>query len=218
MNAPPNTPVRANHAGNAPQPAPVSLSALNLDALNNSAFEYNLQRKGGYVLEAIELLNWGPFSDSVWTYRPDGKANLLIGDNGAGKSTIADAVQALLSNQRSVKLNAASAEGSKGTRTIYSYVRGAYGEGAEMGSSVTRSLYLRDENTVSIVLMQFVREGFDDVVTAVGIFTVDQKGSKTIAKRFILSTARLSISTHFKTDLEARALKRTLQNWTSTCW
>jgi uncharacterized protein YPO0396 len=74
-------------------------------------------------LTRIRLVNWHLFEDTTITCQG---TTYFIGVNGAGKSTILDAVQfALVGGQRDVKFNQAAMVGSR--RTLSSYVRGELG-------------------------------------------------------------------------------------------
>src|SRR5919109_5365991 len=94
------------------------------------------------LLTRIRLVNWHLFENisihcSGTTY--------FIGINGAGKSTVLDAVQfALVGGQRDVRFNQAALSGGK--RTLASYVRG------ELGTEGQR--YLRGDAT-GVVALEF---------------------------------------------------------------
>ncbi len=80
-------------------------------------------------LTRIRLVNWHLFTDVTITCQG---TTYFIGVNGAGKSTILDAVQfALVGGQRDVKFNQAAMVGSR--RTLSSYVRGSW---APRGSAI----------------------------------------------------------------------------------
>ena len=93
-------------------------------------------------LTRIRLVNWHLFADATITCLG---TTYFIGVNGAGKSTILDAVQfALVGGQRDVKFNQAAMVGSR--RTLSSYVRG------ELGTEGQR--YLRGDCT-GLVALEF---------------------------------------------------------------
>jgi uncharacterized protein YPO0396 len=93
-------------------------------------------------LTRIRLVNWHLFADATITCQG---TTYFIGVNGAGKSTILDAVQfALVGGQRDVKFNQAAMVGSR--RTLSSYVRG------ELGTEGQR--YLRGDCT-GLVALEF---------------------------------------------------------------
>src|SRR6266540_6977563 len=92
------------------------------------------------TLTRIRLVNWHLFENT--TINCQG-TTYFIGINGAGKSTILDAVQfALVGGQRDVRFNPAALSGSK--RTLASYVRG------EMRTAGQR--FLRGDATGEVAL------------------------------------------------------------------
>jgi uncharacterized protein YPO0396 len=50
----------------------------------------------GFRLHTMELYNWGTFNRRIWQLRPQGSTTLLTGANGAGKTTVVDALVTLL--------------------------------------------------------------------------------------------------------------------------
>ena len=94
------------------------------------------------TLTKIRLINWHLFENTTIDCQG---STYFIGINGAGKSTILDAVQfALVGGQREVRFNQAAIAGSK--RTIASYVRG------ELGTEGQR--FLRGDVT-GVVALEF---------------------------------------------------------------
>ena len=74
------------------------------------------------ILKKLRLINWHYFQNETICFK---HTNLFSGDNGAGKSTILDAIQLILTTN-SRKFNLAANERSN--RTLKSYVRGKTGE------------------------------------------------------------------------------------------
>ncbi|HLE28953.1 MAG TPA: ATP-binding protein, partial [Anaerolineales bacterium] len=75
------------------------------------------------TLTRIRLVNWHLFENTTISCQG---TTYFIGVNGAGKSTILDAVQfALVGGQRDVRFNQAALSGSK--RSLAAYVRGELG-------------------------------------------------------------------------------------------
>ena len=94
------------------------------------------------TLTKIRLINWHLFENTTIDCQG---STYFIGINGAGKSTILDAVQfALVGGQRDVRFNQAALSGSK--RTLASYVRG------ELGTEGQR--YLR-RDTTGVIALEF---------------------------------------------------------------
>ena len=74
------------------------------------------------ILTKLKLVNWHYFSNETINLK---NTNLFSGDNGAGKSTILDAIQLILTtNSRKFNL----AVGAESKRSLKTYVRGKTGE------------------------------------------------------------------------------------------
>lgn len=88
----------------------------------------------GWRLKRLEIRNWGTFNNQVHLVVPDAGWTLLVGENGSGKSTAADALRTLLVPPRLVKDSYNDASGAKKgrDRSRRSYILGAWGsEGQE---------------------------------------------------------------------------------------
>lgn len=91
-------------------------------------------------LTRLKLINWHYFSHETITLK---NINLFSGENGAGKSTILDAIQLVLTtNTRKFNL----ATNADSNRNLKSYVRGKTGEEGVMG-------HAKCENGISRVMM-----------------------------------------------------------------
>ncbi|MBO8162083.1 MAG: AAA family ATPase [Brevibacillus sp.] len=74
-------------------------------------------------MKKLRLINWHYFTDVTMEF---GKQTLITGQNGAGKSTIIDALQVLfVADQRQIRFNPAAHEEAK--RTMINYLRGKIG-------------------------------------------------------------------------------------------
>ena len=94
------------------------------DLVENNAFDFtNDNSLSGFRLKRLEVLNWGTFSDQVWSLNLDGQNGLLTGDIGSGKSTLVDAVTTLLVPANKVAYNKAAGAEQK-ERSLRSYVLG----------------------------------------------------------------------------------------------
>ena len=92
------------------------------------------------TLTRIRLINWHLFENTTVECKG---STYFIGINGAGKSTILDAVQfALVGGQRDVRFNQAALAGGK--RSLAGYVRGELGtEGQRPTRSTASSCRIR---------------------------------------------------------------------------
>jgi len=154
------------------------------------------------TLTRIRLINWHLFDDCTI---PCQGTTYFIGANGAGKSTILDAVQfALVGGQREVRFNQAAVAGSK--RTVASYVRG------ELGTEGQR--YLRGDAT-GVVALEFA--GADGAFFVHGaVIDAYEDGRNPDVCYFIVHNARLDDAWFFKAPgqvLDSRAFKRHLEQF-----
>ena len=98
------------------------------------------------LLKKIKLINWHYFINE--TIPIEGNT-LITGENGAGKSTILDAIQYVLSPGKQ-KFNFAANDRTK--RTVNAYVRGKLGKSNQM--------YLRDGDITCHIALEF----YDDLL------------------------------------------------------
>ena len=136
-------------------------------------------------LTRIRLVNWHLFADTTITCQG---TTYFIGVNGAGKSTILDAVQfALVGGQRDVKFNQAALANSR--RTLSSYVRG------ELGTEGQR--YLRGDCT-GLVALEFANPDGTRFVHGALVDAYADNHSPDIVY-FIVHNAELNDAWFFKT-------------------
>lgn len=99
----------------------------------------------GYRLQRVEISNWGTFDSTaggVHVLKVDGQNALLVGQNGAGKSTVVDAILTLLVRPGSRNYNVA-AGGKQRERDERTYIRGAYGRSGRDEDNSADVKYLR---------------------------------------------------------------------------
>jgi len=154
------------------------------------------------LLTRIRLVNWHLFENT--TINCQG-TTYFIGINGAGKSTVLDAVQfALVGGQRDVRFNQAALSGGK--RTLASYVRG------ELGTEGQR--YLRADAT-GVVALEFKNP--DGTFFAHGaVIDAYEDGRNPDVAYFIVHNAALNDDWFFKSPGQAfdtRSFKRHLENF-----
>ncbi len=155
-------------------------------------------------LTKIRLLNWHLFENTTIDCAG---STYFIGINGAGKSTILDAVQfALVGGQRDVRFNQAALAGGK--RTLASYVRG------EMGTEGQR--FLRGDTT-GVVALEF-RNPDGTFFTHGAVIDAFEDGRNPDVAYFIIHNARLDDRWFFQADSagrlhDTRAFKRHLEHF-----
>lgn len=118
-----------------------------------------------FRLSRIQLINWGTV-DGYLDIDVPREGFLVTGASGSGKSTIIDAVAAVLVPPERLNFNAAGqaggAGGARGSgRTLVSYIRGAWRRGEDPESGGITSTFLRPGATWSAVALTY-RSGTED--------------------------------------------------------
>ncbi len=153
-------------------------------------------------LTRIRLINWHLFENTTIDCQG---TTYFIGINGAGKSTVLDAVQfALVGGQRDVRFNQAALSGGK--RTLASYVRG------ELGTEGQR--YLRGDAT-GVVALEF-KNPDGTFFTHGAVMDAYEDGRSPDVAYFIVHNASLNDSWFFKAPgqlFDTRAFKRHLEHF-----
>lgn len=107
-------------------------------------------------LARIEVVNWGTFAGhhAVDIAR---EGHLITGASGSGKSSLLDAVAAVLTPDKWLRFNAAALETATGRsdRSLVSYVRGAWSKEADELEDRAVTSYLRPGTTWSGILLRY---------------------------------------------------------------
>lgn len=128
-------------------------------------------------LRRIEVVNWGTFH-GFHGVDVAHQGHLFTGASGSGKSSLLDAIAAVLTPKGAITFNAAAQEtaGRKSDRTWITYVRGAWSKEADELEDRTVARFLRPGATWSGILLRFEKDDADPV-TLVRLFHV--RGSST---------------------------------------
>lgn len=149
----------------------------------------------GFKLDYMEVWNWGTFNDKVYRMNPHGNNSLLTGANASGKSTLIDALLALLVPLQNKRFyNQSSGAEKKGNRTDITYFFGNYGQQQE-GESGASSLKLRDKSARSVLLATF-NNSDGRVVT---LFQVRYYSGEELRTVYGMAHKHLTISQNFAT-------------------
>ncbi len=118
--------------------------------------EVDPTRPGQWRLAQIELVNWGTFAGHV-SVDVARAGHLFTGASGSGKSSLLDAIAAVLTPDRWLRLNAAAQDGAsrQSDRTLMSYVRGAWSKEADETADRATTTYLRSKATWSGILLRY---------------------------------------------------------------
>ena len=112
---------------------------------------------GQWRMNCIEVLNWGTFQGH-WKIPITRQGFLLTGPSGSGKSSLLDAVSTVLVPRGDIRFNAAAQDGtarSRHSRSLVSYIRGAYRRATDVETGEVISTYLRDQATYSAIKLSF---------------------------------------------------------------
>ena len=83
---------------------------------------------GQWRLSEVQLANWGTFDAGIYRIDIAREGHLITGASGSGKSSLLDAIAAVLTPDKWLRFNEAAqgAEARANRRSIVSYVRGAW--------------------------------------------------------------------------------------------
>ncbi|MFL7793955.1 MAG: ATP-binding protein, partial [Anaerolineae bacterium] len=153
-------------------------------------------------LTHIRLVNWHLFENTTISCQG---STYFIGVNGAGKSTILDAIQfALVGGQRDVKYNRAAMSGSQ--RTLSGYVRG------ELGTEGQR--FLRGDAT-AVVALEFRNSDGSVFVHGAVVDAYEDRRAPSIAY-FVVNNACLNDAWYFRREgqvFDSFAFRRHMENF-----
>ena len=146
----------------------------------------NAPHPGQWRLARIELVNWGTFSGHHVVPVPR-EGFLLTGHSGSGKSSLVDAVAAVLTPPEHLRFNVAAAgtgatEREAGDRDVVSYVRGAWRHRTDESTGEVVADHLRSGATWSGVLLRYSNgtDAPEGTLTLVRLFHLT-RGSSTPA-------------------------------------
>ena len=162
----------------------------NVMALSEEELKRFSQREfnhDGFRLERVDVYNWGSFHNSVKSVYFGGQNVLMTGDNGAGKSSIIDAITVLLYDVKKVVFNqAAGAE--KGERNLASYVLGLYKNDNSSGIKTELGLRSKDKAVLSIIMASFYNRKLNEYVVLVQCMVMMKP--KTAPNRYYFISSR----------------------------
>jgi uncharacterized protein YPO0396 len=163
----------------------------------------------GFRLQRFEVCNWGAFS-GIYTLPLSGENALLCGANGAGKTTIVDAIIALLNPTSERYFNqSAGSEDRKRTRRLGDYVNGVYGHSANGREQLRNRSDQQDEYTV--LLGVFFNRATQQTYTLAHLYYFRQGE---LQKRYYTAPVALSIEQHFtQFSSDIRAFNNYLKGW-----
>lgn len=127
--------------------------------------------RGQWRLAEVQLANWGTFDGAIYRIPIARQGHLLTGPSGSGKSSLLDAIAAVLTPDKWLRFNeAAQGAGSRSDRrSLISYVRGAWSRTTDEHEDRIVSAQLRDRATWSGIILRY-ENGVDRPVTLCRLF------------------------------------------------
>lgn len=170
---------------------------------------------GQWRLAEVQLANWGTFDGAIYRIPVARRGHLITGPSGSGKSSLLDAIAAVLTPDKWLRLNqAAQGAGRRADqRSVLSYVRGAWSRTVDETEDRVVSSYLRSRATWSGIVLRF-EDGAGQSLTLARLFFVRATGGASDLNDLCLlerSTVDLSELQDYATNgLETRKLQ---QRW-----
>src|SRR5699024_4957620 len=108
-------------------------------------------------LAEIQVANWGTFDQEIHRLPIARQGHLITGPSGSGKSSLLDAIAAVLTPDKWLRFNVAaqSAGARADQRSIVSYVRGAWSRTTDDEEDRVVSRYLRPGATWSGIVLRY---------------------------------------------------------------
>ncbi|WP_427869862.1 ATP-binding protein [Leucobacter luti] len=112
---------------------------------------------GQWRLSEVQVANWGTFDGAIYRMPISREGHLITGPSGSGKSSLLDAISAVLTPDQWLRFNTA-AQGSQARddrRTLMSYVRGAWSRATDELEDRVVSQLLRPRATWSGIILRY---------------------------------------------------------------
>jgi uncharacterized protein YPO0396 len=177
----------------------------------DDAADLDLDRVGQWRLARLELVNWGTFSGHV-SIDIARLGHLFTGASGSGKSSLLDAIAAVITPDRWLRLNAAAQDGTsrQSDRTLMSYVRGAWSKEADETAERATTTYLRPKATWSGIQLRYENLR-DEPATLARVFHAPGTRTETTALKDARLFARgdiglLALKPHVEGGIDARRM------------
>ncbi|MDR0592934.1 MAG: AAA family ATPase, partial [Bifidobacteriaceae bacterium] len=164
-------------------------------------------------LERVEMVNWGTFHGGPHRIDLARQGYLLTGPSGSGKSSLVDAISAVLMPRKKVAFNAAATDAAgRSDRSLLSYVRGAWRHGEDAESGEVATDYLRPGATWSGIALRYATADAAAPVTLVKLFAIDRgKNTNADVKELCLILRQpvelMQFAPHLEAGLAVRAIK-----------
>jgi len=163
-----------------------------------------------FRMRRLQVFNWGTFSD-LHDIPVAERGFLFVGPSGTGKTTLLDAISALLVPPRWVDFNAAAREASRTgrDRNLVSYVRGAWAEQKDDESGEIAMQYLRTGTTWSALALT-CGNSQGRVVVLIQLFWLrgSSNGNTDVKRHYLIFEQPFDLREIKDFDLDVRKLKK----------
>ncbi|MUL44502.1 AAA family ATPase [Mycobacterium sp. CBMA293] len=147
-----------------------------------------------FHLSRLQIINWGVF-DGYHTIPFSAGGSLVAGASGSGKSSLLDAISLgfLPFNRRNFNASGdnTAAGSSAGRRTVDKYVRGAWGQRSEAGTS--QVMYLRGDGTTWSAVAVTYTSNTGRTITGLVLKWLTGESRSDSSSRFVIGDGDLDI-------------------------
>ncbi len=172
---------------------------------------------GQWRLVHVQLSNWGTFH-GTHDLAISPKGFFLTGGPGTGKSTLLDAISALLTPPRTLHFNAAASDAgptrSKSRRTVASYVRGAWAMHYDAATGEFSQEVLRATSTLSVISLRYSDgEGHTIQLSRLLLLHAGHRADSDVKSLYVISRTPLDVTDlrpFVSTQIEGRALEQAI--------
>lgn len=170
---------------------------------------------GQWRLVHVQVSNWGTFH-GTHDLAVSPKGFFLTGGPGTGKSTLLDAISALLTPPRTLHFNAAASDAgparSKYRRTVASYVRGAWAMHYDAASGEFSQEVLREKTTLSVITLRY-SDGQGNIVqlTRLLLLHAGHTADSDVKSLYVISRTPLDVTDlrqFVSSQIEAKSLEQ----------
>lgn len=176
--------------------------------------EQDTIRPGQWRLAEVQLANWGTFDGAIYRLPIARQGHLITGPSGSGKSSLLDAIAAVLTPDKWLRLNqAAQGAGTKADqRSIPSYLRGAWSRTVDETEDRVVSANLRSRATWSGIILRY-ENGTDQPISLCRLFFLRAAGTTMadITDLCLIERSDLDLrdlEPHVRSGIEARKIQQ----------
>ncbi|MCI1749299.1 MAG: DUF4194 domain-containing protein [Acidipropionibacterium sp.] len=200
---------------------PMTASSLRIPSISDGSGEPGIELPGQFRLSRIQLVNWGTFNGYCDIAVPR-KGVLITGASGSGKSSLLDAIAAVMVQPRWLAFNAAAQQSGQGdrSRNVLSYVRGAHRRDVDDATGQVTTAYLRSGATWSGIALTF-DDAAGRTVSLIRLMHASQQasGPRDVNSLYLDADEAVdlqSLEPLAANGIDSRGIKAAHPGWTST--